>query len=76
MTDDVPDSDPHHIDPAGDLADLIESGDFDLSFSEEQDTAEIRDFLQTVQEIDDPDPGTVAAARIARQVLRQSAEKE
>lgn len=36
MTDDtdVPDSDPRHIDRAGDLADAVESGDLELTLDD------------------------------------------
>jgi len=46
MTDDdteedgVPDSDPRHLDPAGDMADLVESGEFDIALAEDQDAEE------------------------------------
>jgi hypothetical protein len=57
----VPDSDPTHIDPAGALADLIATDLSGIALSEEQDPA---------------DPGTNAAVRIARAVLEQAESDE
>jgi len=77
MTDDdtdtdagVPDSDPRHIDPAGDLADLVESGEFDISLADDQDAEDLRAFLDAVDagEID-ADPATEATVRIVRSLL-------
>jgi hypothetical protein len=82
MTDDstqdgVPDSDPTHIDPAGALADLIATDLSGIALSEEQDPAEIREFITSVEDSDDPaDPGTNAAVRIARAVLEQAESNE
>jgi len=39
--DGVPDSDPRHIDPAGDLADLVESGEFDIALDDDQDAEDL-----------------------------------
>jgi len=77
MTDDdtddgagVPDSDPRHLDPAGDLADLVESGEFDISLADDQDADDLRAFLDAVDagEID-ADPATEATVRIVRSLL-------
>jgi len=72
MTDDagVPDSDPRHIDPAGDLADAVESGDLDLTLADDQDAEDLRAFLDAVDagEID-ADPATEATVRIVRSLL-------
>jgi hypothetical protein len=84
MTDDstqdgVPDtdSDPTHIDPAGALADLIATDLSGIALSEEQDPAEIREFITSVEDSDEPtDPGTNAAVRIARAVLEQAESDE
>jgi hypothetical protein len=71
----TPDSDPDHIDPAGDLADLIESGEHNIQLSEEQDPAELREFIESVENSDSPaDPGTNAMVRIARSILTQTDE--
>jgi hypothetical protein len=76
MSDDdpgIPDSDPTHIDPAGDVADLLESGDIDVQLSGDQDPEELRDFIQRIENSDEPvDPGTNAAVRMARTILEQT----
>ena len=66
----VPDSDPRHLDPAGDLADAVESGDLDLSLDPDQDTEELREFLDRVEAGEfDADPSLEATARIVRSIL-------
>ena len=57
-SDGVPDSDPQHIDPAGDLAD-------------DQDPEELREFIRRAEagEFGPADPGLEGTARIARSVL-------
>ena len=67
----VPDSDPRHIDPAGDLADAVESGDLDLSLAEDQDAEELREFVDAAErgELGAVDPGLEAQVRIARALL-------
>jgi hypothetical protein len=76
MSDDdpgIPDSDPTHIDPAGDVADLLESGELDIQLSADQDPDELREFIQNVENSDEPtDPGTNAAVRMARTILEQT----
>jgi len=69
--DGVPDSDPHHLDPAGDIADLVESGEFDISLDDDQDPKELREFVDAVErgEHDPGDPGLEATVRIARSLL-------
>ena len=75
MTDDdpdagVPDSDPRHLDPAGDLADAVESGEFDIEIAEDQSEAELREFLERVEAGEfEPDPGLEATVRIVRALL-------
>ena len=66
----VPDTDPRHIDPAGDLADAIESGELDLTLDDDQDPEELRNFLDAVEagEIES-DPGLEATVRIVRAIL-------
>jgi hypothetical protein len=67
---DTPDSDPDHIDPAGDLADYIESNEVNIQLSEDQDPEELREFIKSVENSDQPaDPGTNATVRIARTML-------
>jgi hypothetical protein len=67
----VPDSDPRHIDPAGDLADLVESGEFDIRLEDGQDAADLRAFVERAEagEFDPADPGLEATVRIARALL-------
>lgn len=69
--DGVPDSDPDHIDPAGDLADAVEGGDLELSLDDEQDAEELRAFVERAEagEFDPVDPGLEATVRIARALL-------
>jgi hypothetical protein len=73
------DSDPTHIDPAGALADLIATDLSAVALSEEQDPAELREFITSVEveDSDEPaDPGMNAAVRIARAVLEQAGSDE
>ena len=67
----VPDSDPRHIDPAGDLADAVESGDLELDLADDQDVEDLRAFLDAVDagEYDPVDPGLEATVRIVRSLL-------
>ena len=66
----VPDSDPRHLDPAGDLADAVESGEFDIGLAEDQSEAELREFLERVDAGEfEPDPGLEATVRIVRALL-------
>jgi len=70
------DSDPRHLDPGGKVADLVESGDVDIELADDQDPDELRDFIDEVENSDDPvDPGTVATVRIARELLEDTDEK-
>jgi len=69
--DGTPDTDPRHIDPAGDLADAVESGDLDLSLADDQDAEELREFVDAAErgELGTVDPGLEAQVRIARALL-------
>jgi len=68
--DGVPDSDPAHIDPAGDLAELVESEDMDLELADDQDAEELREFIDRVESGEfDVDPALEATVRIARSLL-------
>jgi len=79
MSDDdpgIPDSDPKHIDPAGDVADLLESGELDVQLSADQDPEELREFIENVEDSDEPaDPGTNATVRMARALLEKTDDK-
>jgi hypothetical protein len=67
----TPESDPRHIDPAGDLADAVESGDLDLSLADDQDAEDLRAFVDAAErgELGPVDPGLEAQVRIARAFL-------
>lgn len=66
----VPDSDPRHIDPAGDLADAVESGRIDITLADDQDVDDLREFLRRADAGElDADPGTEATVRIVRSLL-------
>jgi len=67
----VPESDPRHIDPAGDLADAVESGGLDLSLADDQDAEDLREFVDAAErgELGPVDPGLEAQVRIARALL-------
>ena len=78
MTDDehgddagTPDTDPQHIDPAGDLADAVESGDLDLSLADDQDAEDLRAFVDAAEsgDLGSVDPGLEAQVRIVRALL-------
>jgi hypothetical protein len=79
MSDDdpgIPDSDPQHIDPAGDVADLLDSGELDVQLSADQDPEELREFIENVKNSDEPaDPGTNATVRMARALLEKTDDK-
>jgi len=69
----TPDSDPDHLDPAGDVADLLESGEIDVELSADQGPDELREFIENVENSDEPtDPGTNASVRMARAILEQT----
>ena len=71
----VPDSDPRHIDPAGDLADAVESDAFDIELGDDQDEAELHEFLERVEAGGfEADPGLEATVRIVRSILDDSVD--
>jgi hypothetical protein len=58
------------INPAADIADLLEDGDHDVQLSPDQDKEDLREFIETVEETDGmSDPGTNAMVRIAKTML-------
>ncbi len=70
----VPDSDPRHLDPAGEIADAVESGQFDIDLAEDQSEEELREFLERVDAGEfEPDPGLEATVRIVRTLLEDGA---
>ena len=73
--DGVPDSDPRHIDPAGDLADAVEGGEFDVSLADDQDPEELREFIRRAEAGEfGVDPGVEATVRIARAILDEDTD--
>ena len=68
--DGVPDTDPRHLDPAGDLADAVESGDLELTLDDNQDVDDLREFLERAEAGEfDADPALEATVRIVRSIL-------
>lgn len=75
--DGVPDSDPRHLDPAGDFADAVESGEFDIELADDQDADELREFVERVEAgAFDADPGLEATVRIVRALLEADTEND
>jgi len=75
--DGVPDSDPRHIDPAGDLADLVESGEFDIALDDDQDAEDLAEFVRRAEAGEfDADPALEATVRMARALLEDDVEDE
>jgi hypothetical protein len=82
MTDDatddeagIPDSDPRHLDPAGDLADLVESGELRMSVDDEADREQLREWLERAEAGEfGADPGVEATVRIVRALLDDDGE--
>jgi len=67
----VPDSDPDHIDPAGDLADLLEDQLASAELGEDTDADDVRAFVDAAErgELGPADPALEAQVRIARSIL-------
>jgi hypothetical protein len=73
----VPDSDPRHLDPAGDLTDVVESGKFDIELADDQDEAELRELFERAEAGEfEVDPGLEATVRIVRSLLDEGDEDE
>jgi len=71
-SDGVPDTDPEHIDPAGDLAAAFEDGDLSAELVDTDDAEELREFVERAEagELDlRADPGLEATVRIVRSLL-------
>ena len=70
-SDGVPDSDPEHIDPAGDLAAAFEDGDLSAELVDTDDAEELREFVERAEagEFGPADPGLEATVRIVRSLL-------
>ena len=72
-TDGVPDSDPRHLDPAGDVADLFESGEMDVSLGDDTDREDWEVWLKRAESGEfGADPGVEATVRIVRSLLDES----
>jgi hypothetical protein len=79
QTDDagVPDTDPQHFDPAGDLADLVESGDLKITLDDDCDVDDLREFLARAEAGEfDADPALEATVRIVRSLLDNGDEPD
>lgn len=75
VQDGVPDSDPRHIDPAGDLAAAFEDGELSAELADTDDAAELREFVERAEagEFDlRADPGLEATVRIVRSLLENT----
>jgi hypothetical protein len=74
--DGVPDSDPRHLDPAGDLADAFESGGLqDATVADEADREDLREWLERAEAGEfGSDPGVEATARIVRALLDEDTD--
>lgn len=73
----VPDADPRRIDPAGELATLVEDGDLEIHLGEDTDRERLREFLDEATRDDVPaDPGLEATVRIVRALLDDGGGEE
>jgi hypothetical protein len=61
----IPERDPQHIDPAGDLPDAVKGGDLGLSLADDQDGEDLRAFVDAAEsgELGPVDPGLEARYR-------------
>lgn len=71
VEDPTPESDPRHLDPAGDFANLLEESDVSVSLDDDTDADELREFVERAEagELGPADPGLEAVVRVARTVL-------
>jgi len=66
----TPDTDPRHLDPAADLAELFESGDLAATVDDDADREELKEWLARAEAGEfGADPGVEATARIVRALL-------
>ena len=70
----VPDSDPDHLDPAGDVADLVEANVSDVDLDADTDAEDLRAFIDAAESgaFGPVDPGLEATVRIARALLEHA----
>ena len=73
----VSDSDPDHLDPAGDVADLVEKNVSGVDLDDDTDAEDLRAFIDAAEsgEFGPVDPGLEATVRIARTLLENVDEK-
>jgi hypothetical protein len=74
----VPDSDPDHLDPAGDMADLVEANVSDVDLDADTDAEDLRAFIDAAEsgEFGPVDPGLEATVRIARALVEQAEDDD
>ena len=77
-TEGVPDSDPRHIDPAGDIASLFEDGEITAELDDDTDRDDLEAFIERAEagEFGAADPGVEASVRIARALLEGAADDD
>jgi len=64
------DGDPRHLDPAGDLAGLFESGEIDATVPDPDEREDLREWLDRAEAGEfGADPGVEATVRIVRSLL-------
>ena len=76
MTDDdaehgTPDTDPNHIDPAGEIADMLEEEMTDAELTGDTEREDLREFIDAVEsgDLGPVDPGLEAQVRMVLAVL-------
>lgn len=69
-SDGVPDSDPRHIDPAGEIADHLEEHVTDVELTGDTDREDLAEFIEAAEAGEfGADPGVEANVRVARVLL-------
>lgn len=74
----VPDTDPRHIDPAGEFAAAVEHGEFDLALQQidDADRVALEDFLDRAEAGEfGTTPGVEAVVRIVRALLDEHGDE-
>lgn len=71
MSDDDADDPAAAIDPAGDVADLLESRDYDIELADDQDPAELWEFIEAAEngEFGEIGPALEGQIRMVKAVL-------
>lgn len=67
----TPDTDPRHVDPAGDVAEMLDDELTDAELGDDTDADDIRAFVDAAErgEFGPADPALEAQVRIARTIL-------